>query len=194
MERCVVAVKRVWLPLLWVMICGVVEYLPAYMQVVLVFQRDAVLQGEYWRLWSAHITHYTAEQCWVNSAMFALLWYVLTGYVSQRRMLFCILLAMPLILLGVLYGVPNMQQYRGISALDGMLWVWLACELYRRGDTRAWGIAALCLFVVRLGMDVSGLRLSELPAMARVAWQAHALGGLLGVVSAYVARFAARVF
>jgi len=37
------------------------------------FEQEAIMQGEWWRLWTAHFTHFKHSQLFINSAVMGII-------------------------------------------------------------------------------------------------------------------------
>jgi rhomboid family GlyGly-CTERM serine protease len=149
----------------------------------LAWSRQAILDGELWRLWSGHLVHFsTSHACADILALFA------AGALAERlagSRRFALALAGGglLLSLGMLALAPGLQEYRGASAL-----VVLAAVL---GGALAWkhhpasrtvlGCVALA-FASKLLWEACAhtAAFTDLPPGVAVAWQAHLLGALLG--------------
>lgn len=96
----------------------------------LVLDRDAVLGGELWRLWSGHWVHLDARHAAINLAALVLMALIAVRMRQLRQLLVASLLMLPLIAVGLLLAVPDLQWYAGLS---GLLHGWAAWLLLRRG-------------------------------------------------------------
>lgn len=154
----------------------------------MVFERDALIEGEWWRLWTAHLTHFTLSQLIVDSGIIAILGYVVQRYLKSVYLLTSILLSMPVISGLIFWLVPDLSVYRGASAIGAMLWMLASthflyeCKMY---SVNFWlGV----LFLLALPLKISGEALSLLPVISelnhgvQIAWQAHLFGALTGIV------------
>ncbi|MDQ6994454.1 MAG: hypothetical protein Q9M18_02520 [Mariprofundaceae bacterium] len=175
--------------------CVLIGALPDAWIQLLAYDRLAILeQGQCWRLWSAHVTHFSWSQLLVDTGMFAALGYILRTYVTDTCLLKHMAWAMPLILIGLIVWMPNVQCYRGLSALVSMMWLMLACFIWQHAKGRSLhtllAAGLLGLFVVRLLLDArtEHITISHLPMGVLVLWQVHVLGALAGVIAWYLSR------
>lgn len=173
--------------LLPALFCALLAMLPHTVAAWLVFDRDAILAGQVWRMWTGHLIHFTWQHAAADGlALFASAW-VLAHYAGGRTVAWVLLAGAPLIALGLLFVVPDLQVYGGASgiamlvaaAAGGRLWH-AAPRL--RGLLGLLAVLALARMVLDAGDGTPYL--STLPDGVRVVWQAHALGLLLGVLSA----------
>jgi len=158
------------------------------------FDRSAHQAGQWWRLLTCHLTHWSAEH---------LLWDVLVFVVagasceiaSRRRFVLAIVASAVLIPLSVWKLAPDLQTYRGLSGIDAALIVLLATTTIRaQWAQRRWAGAAgtvvlLGLFgaktlyeqVTGQGMFVDAAAAGFVPVPL-----AHAVGAMAGLVAAVI--------
>jgi rhomboid family GlyGly-CTERM serine protease len=87
-------------------------------QLLLRYQREAVLQGEYWRLVTAHLVHGSTQHLLLNSAGLALIGWLFAdeGY-SWRAWLLIALFSIAAIDLGFVFFEPQLTWYLGLSGV-----------------------------------------------------------------------------
>jgi len=149
---------------------------------LLSYQRDAIAQGEWWRLLSAHLVHLNLTHALLNALGLALLWALFAREYRPRRWAAILLCSGVLIDAGMWWLRPSIEWYLGASGvLHGALAAG-ALSWYRRGD--GLGAAVLLLLIVKLIYEQHGgtsILMHDLPLVP----DAHlfgALGGLLGAV------------
>lgn len=133
------------------------------------FDLAAVAAGEWWRVFSGHLTHFGFEHLAWDASVFAVL-----GLMCERRnrrlTFVCLGIAAMLIPASVWLMLPEMATYRGLSGLDTALFALLGgmmlTEKLREGS-HGW---AAMIFVLLLGMA------------AKIAWEFHS-GGTMFVDS-----------
>ena len=135
------------------------------------WRRDALAQGELWRLWTGQFCHWSPLHLAGNLAALAALAVVIGR--PARRWLAALPVAAPLLSLFLLVAAPALESYRGLSGLVGVLVV--GAVLTGGGPGRLLGLA----YLGKLAFDIAtGGGSALLPAGIAVTWQAH-LGGLL---------------
>jgi rhomboid family GlyGly-CTERM serine protease len=105
---------------------------------LLEWNRAAIASGEFWRILSGHLTHFTAQHLFWDLATFlALSAWALRG--SWRRWAAAVL-ASAAAISGVVYlALPRMMVYRGLSGVDyGVLGVIVGSALASAIATRKW--------------------------------------------------------
>jgi rhomboid family GlyGly-CTERM serine protease len=170
--------------LLVVLACALLLCAPAELTEALAYQRTAILDGQWWRLWSAHLVHFSARHALLDGAVLALLGMVLEPRLGARRIAAVLLAGAPLIGLSLLVLVPDMEHYRGASGL-GMLFTAAAGVLLWRHERSLRGWLALLglALLAKTGADLLGLGgQGTLPPMVALAWQAHLAGALCGAI------------
>jgi hypothetical protein len=153
--------------------------LPDDLAVLLEYQREAVLRGELWRLWTGHLVHFTAAQAlWDGLAcLVPAVWLWRAG--EGKAVAVALGLAAPLVGLALLGLVPDMAVYRGASALAVTLSVAGLHVAWRlRPDLHAPLLACALLLLAKLVGESQGwgIALADLPVGVEVAWQAHWAG------------------
>lgn len=168
------------------LICWWVWFLPAQFVDLLTFDRGALLNGEWWRLWSAHFTHYTLMQMAADTGVVVVLGFVIRSRISGTFLTVCVLVAMPVISGLMLWLAPEMNSYRGASAVASLMWA-LGGSLFlaecRPFSARFWmGLLFLLLLAIKIVGEGLALLppLTELPDGVRVAWQGHLFGAVAG--------------
>ncbi len=119
-----------------------------------------VADGEWWRLWTGHCTHYGASHLFWDLLMFILL----AGVCEQRypRQFPLVLLAiMGSLGFAVWWWCPEVGQYRGLSGVDTGLFLWfIGDRIYSSWTTRpslevgAWAFLAIAL-LGKLGYEAA---------------------------------------
>ncbi len=153
----------------------------------LAYDRQAILAGEVWRLWTGHWVHFSTQQLFLDISTL-----VLAAAVAQREFgpLFItriLALGMPAISIGLLLVAPELAYYRGASGVVMMLAFAAGAAFWsRRPGLRAILIMLGLLAATKAVLDAAGFAsgLSGLPAGVQVAWQAHVLGAGMGWASA----------
>ncbi|QBB71763.1 rhomboid family intramembrane serine protease [Pseudolysobacter antarcticus] len=145
--------------------------------------RHAILHGELWRLWSAHLTHFSPRHALIDSAALLVNGTMAESIFGSHRVAQFVLIGAPLISSGIVLVSPDLLDYRGASAIAIMLATMVGLSLWQsRPSTRlTLSILAACLFA-KIGFDAIGLSLTltDLPNQVHVAWQAHLLAIAIG--------------
>lgn len=95
---------------------------------MLEMNRFALAQGELWRLFTGHLTHFTAEHLKWDVAVFAALGSLVE--LRSRRHFVAVLAGGALaISLGVWWLQPQFASYRGLSGIDSALFGYIAMDV-----------------------------------------------------------------
>ena len=154
--------------------------------------RSQVAGGQWWRLVTGHVTHWSADHLFWDLLAFVALG--VAAEVASRKKFIATLLAGGLLISGaVLLSEPEMQLYRGLSGLDSALFALVAATwLIELARGRAWqaaiasglilaGFAAKTAYEAISGqtvfVDCGAADFIPLPI-------AHAIGAVTGLVVA----------
>jgi rhomboid family GlyGly-CTERM serine protease len=148
----------------------------------LAFDRDAIEQGQWWRLLTGNFLHTNVNHLLLNLAAVVLLWslhgeYYRTGHYAVMLVLLS---------LGVSVGIyafePKMQWYVGLSGILHGVFVWGAYQDIRQGLTSGWllmiGVWVKILNEQLFGPSVGIAQLIQ----ASVAIDAHLFGAFGGLI------------
>lgn len=161
--------------------------LPEALASRLAWEREAILAGQWWRLWTAHLVHFGLPHALADAMPVLAAGCVLERRVKPARLLRWLALAAPAVSLLLFVLMPSLAEYRGASSLALMLAV--AAGIASWPDAGRWrpallaGGLAFAAVTARHALG-SGADLSSLPPGVAVAWQAHLLGAACGVLAA----------
>lgn len=167
--------------------CVTLAYAPAALADHLEFERHAIFSGEIWRLWSAHLVHFSTPHALGDAAVLFVLGALLEKEIGPRRLGGAMALGALFISSGLLFWAPDMAHYRGASGLAMMAAALAGAQLWAN-DARAPRRVALAALGLGLVVKTAGDALgwsggwSNLPAGVALAWQAHALGAACGAL------------
>jgi len=115
---------------------------------LLQYERSAVFAGQWWRVATCHLTHCSLDHLFWDVVALLVLGFVIERD-NRRRMLACIGLSAVSIPLAVMFFMPELSTYRGLSGIDSALFMLLAVIML--GDSlrrRDWGWTAICTTVM----------------------------------------------
>lgn len=94
------------------------------------YERTAIAAGEWWRIFTCHWTHFSADHLLWDVGAFALL-----GAICERRsravLVRCVVVSAISISAAVWVFLPHLRSYRGLSGIDSALLVMMAINLLR---------------------------------------------------------------
>ena len=147
-----------------------------------VFDRDAIMAGEWWRLITGHWVHSDLNHLAWNLAAFGLLGGTVES-LGRRYLLGGLATGMAGVDLLLWFGLPGLGVYCGLSGVLNTLLL-LALLGHFRLDPRSWAIV-LAVGVASLGKILFEL-LTLQPIFSSTAWasvpEAHLAGWLVGLV------------
>jgi len=149
---------------------------------VLRFDRDAIANGEFWLLLSAHLVHLNWNHLWLNMGGLLLVAMFFRGYGSVAMWSGLLLFSALLVGLGLYWFDPQLHYYVGLSGVLHALFM-VGAWLERRHFPRS-GNVLLLLIIAKLGWEQLSGPLPGSVAMTggNVAVDAHLYGAIAGVL------------
>lgn len=146
------------------------------------YDRQALLSGQWWRLWTGHLLHTNSWHLVMNLAGLAVITMLHGNYYRRGQFLFLLCAGCLLISLALLFWSPAIGLYVGLSGWLHALLVFGACEDIRRNWSSGWlilaGVAAKVCWEQWQGASADLVTLIE----ADVAVDAHLYGALCGAL------------
>lgn len=153
---------------------------------LLEFDRQQILAGQVWRLWTGHLVHSHSTHLALNCMTAVALYLVFMTRIQVAELLYCMFLFAFLISIVLLYQYPDLVWYNGLS---GLLHALVAYFCLRLADTHSklyWlGFLTVWIKVVFEMLGAQKGYQSELAGMTIIT-QAHFIGvciGTLGVLA-----------
>jgi rhomboid family GlyGly-CTERM serine protease len=141
-------------------IIAVVIYVLPNIATLFQYDRLAINEGEIWRLFSCHWTHFSA-----NHLAWNVLTFVVLGVLCERQIpayfYACVGLSTILIPLALWLILPDLISYRGLSGINSALFALLAITFLRKEIRKRYWIGIIvasigCLaFVVKVGFEMT---------------------------------------
>ncbi|MBD9370322.1 rhombosortase [Xanthomonas sp. XNM01] len=148
----------------------------------LLLERDGVLDGQLWRLWSGHLLHLDALHAAINITALAVLMHIAARMRQLGPLLVSSLWMMPLLSASLLLLSPGLQWYAGLSGLLHACAAWL---LLRHGGVAMW--TGLALLAAKLAWEQLSPAAAETSAFP-VIHLAHLIGAGVGLALAWPQR------
>jgi rhomboid family GlyGly-CTERM serine protease len=147
------------------------------------YERAAVLEGELWRLASAHFVHLGWPHALLNLAGLGLVYALFAPALAGWRGLCVLFVSLLAIDAGFLLGEPGLAWYVGFSgALHGLFAAGVVAGLAAR-ERDAWLLGALLMAKLGAEQLFGAVPLSETLAGGPVVESAHLYGALGGVLA-----------
>lgn len=153
----------------------------------LAYDRQGIMAGEIWRLWTGHLVHFSTQQLLLDVCTLLVVGWLVEREWGARFTGGILLLGMPAISIGLLLLSPNLVQYRGASGMVMLMVLAAVTTLWARHPKARLGLFMLGIaLAIKTLLDALGMLkgLSSLPAGVSVAWQAHLSGGAIGWLAA----------
>jgi rhomboid family GlyGly-CTERM serine protease len=158
-----------------------------WLQQVLQFDRNAIRNGEHWRLVTGHFTHWTFDQFFWDTVTFAFL-ASMCVFRSQKRFLAAVGISTLLISATVWICHPEILFYRGLSGIDSALFVLLAVSILKESlAERDWlylalGCGLTAAFIGKTAFElVTGSTIFVDSEAVNTLCLAHVVGAIVGV-------------
>ena len=148
----------------------------------LLYQREAILTGEAWRLWTGHLVHTNHYHLLLNLAGFWIFLLLCGSALHLKLLIFSILFASTVIGLALLTLHPEIKWYAGLSGvLYGLFLIGAVC-LAVAGEILSF-IALTALIAIKFGSSWLGETDQTTQNMieARIVDEAHIYGVLAGI-------------
>jgi rhomboid family GlyGly-CTERM serine protease len=158
----------------------------------LLYDRGAITQGEWWRIWTGHLVHFGWPHFVADAGLFLILGWLL----DSRHPWFSRLglAVMPAFISAILYWFdPGMNRYGGLSAVNLGLLLYLALQGWRRDWADWFWPAVLLVYVGEVVFEIAkggrggGLIEFDDPGV-RVATSAHLASAAYALLAWLVAR------
>ena len=149
----------------------------------LMFDRQLINSGEFWRLFSAHFVHLSNTHMLGNLLAVCLLGYIAGEYLNNLRGVLLLLWCVLVVGLGLYFFADHLERYVGLSGvLHGLL---LVAPFVSKFYSRKVALSFLVVIMLKVGWEQSGFY--DDMAMAetiggRVETRAHLFGMLAGLM------------
>ena len=172
----------VWIGLFVVSFTAYLANYLANVEITLRYDRQMLIEGELWRLFTGHLLHLNSPHLWLNMAGVLIVASFFNGSCSTRQWLLLLFFSAVWISLGLFLFVPNMLWYMGLSGVLHSLFV--VGAWHERQCHPLSGNILLILLLVKVIVEQmgGGLDASEAMIGATIAVDAHLFGVIAGVV------------
>lgn len=146
------------------------------------YDRVAIGQGQWWRLFSGHLLHTNHWHLLMNLAGLLVIWLMHGPHYRARSLLFLLVAGFALIGLALWLWSPAIRYYVGLSGWLHALLVWGACQDIQRQWSSGWlilaGVSAKIIWEQWQGASQQLITLID----AEVATDAHLYGAISGLL------------
>jgi len=146
------------------------------------FDRKYVEQGHYWLLLSGHVVHFNWAHWVLNMAGLGIVAFFFSPHASIRQWLSVILVSMLIISVAIVFWVPDIRTYVGLSGVLHGLFLYGALREIRFYPVS--GYVLLAVLVAKLAWEFfnGALPGSEEMTGGRVLTESHLFGAIGGVL------------
>ncbi|NMP16753.1 rhombosortase [Thalassotalea sp. Y01] len=175
--------RQAWLlPAIVFVIAVIIHFLPKPIIDQLIYHRDLIAQGEWWRLLTGHFAHTNTNHLLLNLAGLTMLWALHGEHYRHHTYAISITVAALVCSIGMYFLSPDTVRYVGLSGVLHGIFVWGAIKDIHKGWRSGYllliGVWAKIAYEQLAGSSADVEKLIN----ARVAIEAHlygAIGGLL---------------
>jgi rhomboid family GlyGly-CTERM serine protease len=149
---------------------------------ILIYDRDAIAQGQLWRLFTGHLLHSNAYHFVMNVAGLLLLWIIHGHFYTPKNTAFLFLISSLFISIALYYFSPDMQRYVGLSGILHTLFIFGVMLEVRQKDKVAYFLF-IGVWLKTANEQLFGAN-EELALLikAQVAVDAHLWGTVIGFI------------
>lgn len=119
----------------------------------LLYERAALADGEWWRVWTGHVVHFGWPHLAADAGLLLLVGWTL-GREFPRASWLGLLLLPPFISAALYWFDPEMQRYAGLSAVNLGLLLLLAARGWQSGRRDWFAPAIVVLYVAELAYEI----------------------------------------
>ncbi|MCW9058877.1 MAG: rhombosortase [Gammaproteobacteria bacterium] len=153
---------------------------------LLEFDREQVLSGEIWRIWTAHLVHTNSSHFTLNLAAAIIIYFSFFTRIKLDELLMYGFVFSGLISVTLLGFYPSLDWYNGLSGLLHALVAYFSVRLARAEDKLLWA----GLVIVWLKVLIEAIRAHSghetLVGAMTVITDAHLIGAFFGTVTAFI--------
>lgn len=142
-----------WIFLALALAAVVIQFNPAWRDGLL-YDRAAIAEGGWWRIWTGHLVHFGWPHFVADAGLFVILGWLL----DARHAWFTrtALLVMPAFISAILYWFdPDMSRYGGLSAVNLGLLLYLALQGWRRDWADWFWPAVLAIYLGEVVFEIA---------------------------------------
>jgi rhomboid family GlyGly-CTERM serine protease len=153
---------------------------------VLIYDRDKILAGELWRMFSGHWVHLSTRHLVLDVSAMAFIGYLIESKNNTRFGILC-MVGPFLISAASLFAAPNMTRYYGLSSLAMAAWTFLASRNLILRQSPLLSAVILVAAAAKIFFELSsatGFFVPSYNPQIRVAVTNHIAGAIIGALFA----------
>ncbi|PSU04123.1 rhombosortase [Photobacterium aquimaris] len=164
------------------LIIGIIAQIPL-LQPLLVWDRQAILNGEIWRILTGNITHTNWIHLAMNASAFVIISFIFRAHFTAHRYNLLILALSSIIGLGLF--ATQISWYAGFSGVLHGLFAWGAVRDIQTKTKGGWLLLLGLIIKITSEQCFGGSASSAELIGVQVATQAHLIGAISGVIMAF---------
>ncbi len=145
--------KRLPILTLSIVLISMVSFFSSEIASVLIFDRQAILRGEIWRLFSSHLVHFTRTHLVYNLFAFGI-----AGWIVERKssslLLFLYICMAPVMGMALLVFKPGMLFYGGLSGIACGLIYYIALLKMKEAPWKIMSRAIIICLPIKLVIEL----------------------------------------
>lgn len=153
---------------------------------VLEFDRQQVLSGEIWRIWTSHLVHSNSYHFLLNIVAAIIIYFTFFTKIKLGELLLSSYVFAALISITLLCIYPGLDWYNGLSGLLHALVAYFCVRLAREEDKIFWA----GLVIVWVKVLIEAIRADSgyegLVGDMAIITEAHLIGAFFGTVTAFI--------
>ena len=153
---------------------------------VLELDRQQLLSGEIWRIWTGHLVHTNSFHFALNIAAAIIIYFTLFLRIKSGELLLYSFIFAALISVTLLYIYPSLGWYNGLSGLLHALVAYFSVRLASDGEKVFWAGLVIIWLKVLVEAIRSQLGYESLVGDMTVITEAHLIGAFFGTVTALI--------
>ena len=153
---------------------------------VLEFDRQQVLTGEIWRIWTGHLVHTNSSHFTLNIVAAVIIYFTFFMRLKPAELLLYGFVFAALISVTLLCIYPGLDWYNGLSGLLHALVAYFSVRLAKDDARIFW--AGLIIVWVKVLLEAIGAHFGYVSLVGdmTVITEAHLIGAFLGTVTAFI--------
>lgn len=165
------------------LLIGVIAQLPS-LQPLLVWDRQAIINGELWRILTGNITHTNWVHLAMNAAAFVIISFIFRIHYHAKG--YSLLIFIISVVIGLCLFATSITWYAGFSGVLHGIFAW-GCIRDIQSKTKG-GWLLFVVLMIKIGWEqyFGGSISSEELIGVRVATEAHLIGAITGIISALI--------
>ena len=172
------------LKFIYAVLIALIAIFCTYYQELFLYQREALEQGEIWRLFSGHFVHLNNKHLILNLIAWFIIFFLGVNHLSVMRWMTLLIILTLSISAGLYYFVPTVIFYGGLSGVLHGYFAYILVEWIKQKQKVAWLILFLLLIKILFeNFSDKGSSTAEYLNI-QVVTEVHLIGAFVGILIA----------